>query len=110
MDEEILKSLLQRAKGYSYNEVQEEFAVREDGEMALVKRKVLEKYCPPDSSALKTYLELSQDKSFADLSDEELERERRRLLKELKRQEEQRGQDLQNFCAEDCAEKGDKNV
>lgn len=84
MDEEILKSLLKRAKGYNYSEVQEEFAVKEDGELSLVKRKVLEKYCPPDSAALKTYLELNPDPSVAEMSDEELERERQRLLEEFK--------------------------
>lgn len=84
MDEEILKALLKRAKGYSYNEVQEEFAVKEDGELALVKRKVLEKYCPPDSAALKTYLELNQGASIEDMSDEQLEQEKIRLLNELK--------------------------
>ncbi len=87
MDEEILRSLLKRAKGYSYNEVQDEYSVGEDGTPVLVKRKVLEKYCPPDSSALKTYLELNPDLSFAKMSDEDLERERQRLLGELSTQE-----------------------
>ena len=84
MDEEILRSLLKRAKGYNYNEVQEEFAVGEDGKLELVKRKVLEKYCPPDSAALKTYLELNPDPSLAEMSDEALEQEKQRLLGELR--------------------------
>lgn len=83
MDDEILRSLIKRAKGYSYNEVQEEFKVNEDGELSLVKRKVCEKHCPPDSAALKTYLELTPQTSVADMSDSELERERTRLLREL---------------------------
>ncbi len=87
MDGEILKALLKRAKGYNYKEVQEEYAVKEDGEIALTKRKVTEKYCPPDSGALKTYLELSEEDGISELSDEELERERRRLLKELEKEE-----------------------
>lgn len=89
MDEKILESLLKRAKGYNYNEVQEEYSVGEDGEPVLVKRKVLEKYCPPDSSALKTYLELNPEPSVGDMSDEELEQERQRLLAELKSLQEQ---------------------
>ncbi|MCM1306465.1 MAG: hypothetical protein NC037_01170 [Bacteroides sp.] len=84
MDEEILKGLLKRAKGYSYKEVQEEYAVKDDGEIALTKRKVTEKYCPPDSGALKTYMELNGERSLEEYSDEELEKERRRLLAELK--------------------------
>ena len=87
MDEEILNALLKRAKGYSYKEVQEEYAVKDDGEIALTKRKVLEKYCPPDSGALKTYIELSGDTDVSELSDEELEQEKMRLLKELEKQE-----------------------
>jgi len=48
---------------------------------------VSEKYCPPDSGALKTYLELSEENELAELSDEDLEREKRRLLKELEKEE-----------------------
>ena len=84
MDEEILSGLLKRAKGYSYKEVQEEYAVKEDGEIALTKRKVTEKYCPPDSGALKTYMELNGDRNIEEYTDEELEAERQRLLAELK--------------------------
>jgi len=84
MDDELLSGLLKRAKGYSYKEVQEEYAVKEDGEIALTRRKVTKKYCPPDSGALKTYMELNGDRSLAEYSDEELERERLRLLAVLK--------------------------
>ncbi len=84
MDEEILNSLLKRAKGYNYSEVQEEYSVVDGAEPVLVKRKVLEKYCPPDSAALKTYLELNPDSSLSEMSDLELEREKQRLLDELK--------------------------
>ncbi len=85
-----MKSLLMRAKGYTYNEVQEEFQKDESGEMALVRRKVTEKYCPPDSAALKTYLELNRDASIVEMSDEELEKERQRLLEELKNLEDKK--------------------
>lgn len=88
MDEEILSGLLKRAKGYSYKEVQEEYAVKEDGEIALTKRKVTEKYCPPDSGALKTYMELNGDKRIEEYSDEELESELNRLLGLLKKEQE----------------------
>lgn len=88
MDEEILSGLLKRAKGYSYKEVQEEYAVKEDGEIALTKRKVTEKYCPPDSGALKTYMELNGDKRIEEYTDEELKAERNRLLNLLKKEQE----------------------
>ncbi len=84
MDKELLSGLLKKAKGYSYKEVQEEYSVKEDGEIALTKRKVTEKYCPPDSGALKAYIELNGERKVEDFTDEELERERDRLLAALK--------------------------
>lgn len=86
MDEEILSGLLRRAKGYSYKEVQEEYSVKDDGEIALTKRRVTEKYCPPDSGALKAYIELNAENDVEKYSDEELEVERQRLLNELEKQ------------------------
>ncbi len=85
MDDEILNAILKRALGYSYKEVQEEYGVREDGEVQLIKRKITDKYLPPDSGALKTYLELSQDAGVSDMSDEELQKEKERLLEELQK-------------------------
>ena len=88
MDEEILSGLLKRAKGYSYKEIMEEYSVGDDGEIALTKRKVTEKYCPPDSGALKTYMELNGEKSIGEYTDEELINERKRLLLLLKEESE----------------------
>lgn len=112
MDEEILNALIKRAKGYSYKEVQEEYSVKDDGEIALTKRKVLEKYCPPDSGALKTYMELSSESDLSELSDEELEREKYRLLKELEREELSKNNAARNDTSgrTDEINKGDKNV
>lgn len=87
MDDGILKTLLLKATGYSRDEVQEEYAVTPEGEMVLTKRKVTKKYYPPDSTALKTYLELSSERGTEELTDEELEAEKRRLLAELKESE-----------------------
>ena len=90
MDDEILKSLLMKAKGYTRDEVQEEYAVSAEGELTLVRRRVTGKYYPPDSAALKTSLELFSEKSAEDMSDEELEAEREKLLRELALREEER--------------------
>ena len=38
MDDEILKTLLKKATGYSRDEVQEEYAVTPEGELVLTKR------------------------------------------------------------------------
>lgn len=90
MDEELINALIKRAKGYSFSEVQEEYSVTDGGEIALTKRKVSEKYCPPDTAALKTYMEICKDKEISEMSDEELEREKHRLLCELYREEQEK--------------------
>lgn len=81
MDEEIIKAILKKATGYTYDEVVEEFAVKEGGE-ELIKRKITKKHYPPDSAALKAYMEFSQG-NVCELSDEELQAEKQRLLKLL---------------------------
>ncbi len=83
MDEELVKALLKKATGYTYDEVTEEYSVDESGMTVLVKKKVTTKYNPPDSGALKTYLDLVGNQSFEEMSDEELKREKLRLLQEL---------------------------
>ena len=88
MDDEILKTLLKKATGYSRDEVQEEYAVTPEGDMVLTKRKVTKKYYPPDSTALKTYLELASERGTEEMSDEELAAEKARLLRELAEEEE----------------------
>lgn len=81
MDEEIRKSIIKRAKGYRYNEVQEEYSVDGDGVAVMTRRKVMKKYCPPDAAALKTYMDLCREEDdVCDKSDEELEEEKQRLL------------------------------
>lgn len=84
MDEELIKNLLKKATGYTYDEISEEYSVDDAGQIVLSKRKVTTKYCPPDATALKTYLELVGDKDLCALSDEELKKEKNRLLLELK--------------------------
>ncbi len=84
MDAELIKSLLRRAKGYRYNEVQEEYSVKEDGEFVLTKKKIIKKYCPPDASALKTYMDIAGEQSAASMSDEELENEKKKLIEKIK--------------------------
>lgn len=89
MDEQIVKALLKKAIGYTYDEVQEEYTITETGDSILTKKKIVKKYCPPDSTALKTYIELTPQKSVEDMTDEELATEKARLLQELKDSEQQ---------------------
>ena len=77
-------ALLKVAIGYSVEEVTEEYA-QVDGEMKLLKRKETKKDVPPDLKAVQ--LLLGNKGNLANLSDEELEKEKNRLLKELAKQE-----------------------
>ena len=80
MEEEIKGALKKCAVGFGTSEVVEEFCV-EDGELKLVKKKVTKRDIPPDIKAVK----LLMDGSGTDnLTDEELEAEKSRLLEMLK--------------------------
>lgn len=80
----VMDTLYKKAIGYSVEEVVEEYASEERGG-ELLKRKVTKKAVPPDILALKTYMELMKDdKEFDNMSIEELEKEKIRLLKQLK--------------------------
>lgn len=78
-DEEIKRAILKVALGYSIEEVTEEYGV-EDGELKLVRRKETKKDIPPDLKAVKLLME---EKDYSLLSDEELEAEKQRLIKQL---------------------------
>lgn len=108
MDEELKKTLLKRAKGYKYNEVQEEYSVKEDGEMSLTRKKIVKKYCPPDTAAFKTYMDMCGDEGdVSQYSDEQLKQEKNRLLRQLY-QEEKEEERAQTERALACKKKLDK--
>ena len=67
------------ATGLSSEETVKEYAV-EDGELKLIKMKVTKRDIPPDIKAVKMIL----DESAEELSDEELEEEKQKLIKLLK--------------------------
>ena len=79
-EQEIKEAIMKVALGYSLEEVTEEYGV-EDGQLKLVKRKETKKDVPPDLKAVKLLLE---DKDYSALSDEELEKEKQKLIKRLK--------------------------
>ena len=75
------KALLKKALGYVTQETVSEFSDGEDG-VKLIKKRVTRKSIPPDVTALKMILdETSPD--IEGLSDEELEKEKLRLLQLL---------------------------
>lgn len=82
--EEINKALIKKAKGYKSQEVVEEFVV-EENDTKLVKRKVTTKDVPPDISAAKVVLEtVLKNTTLAELSDEEIDKEIKKISKLLK--------------------------
>ena len=78
---ETKQALMKSATGFISSDVVEEFSVDESGEMKLVKRKITKKEYPPNISALKTLAEISlKEDELEDLSDDQLEGEKARLL------------------------------
>ena len=85
MDGEKIKgALLERALGYDADEVVEEYGFSE-GEAVLVKRKVTRKRVPPDIQAAKMLLDGAPP--LTSLSDEQLQKEKERLLGFLKEEQ-----------------------
>lgn len=83
-EEQIGEALLKVALGYQVSEVTEEYA-EVDGELKLTKRKKTQKDIPPDLKAVQLLLSTAQGKEISAWTDEELEREREKLLFELEK-------------------------
>ena len=86
MEKAIHDALIMRAMGYESTETVEEYVSQEDN-LTLTKRKVTKKQVPPDTSALKTLYNIIQDNpkdTLEDLTDEELEEEKNKILEMLK--------------------------
>ena len=77
MEEEVKCALKKCAVGFGTSEVVEEFSI-EDGELKLVKKKVTKREIPPDIKAVKLLME-----ERGELTDEELEEEKQRLMNML---------------------------
>ena len=79
--DDLTSALTKKALGYDYKEVVEEYVSGDDGEVKLTKKKVTKKNVPPDITAIKMLLEKQVE--IPDMSDEELEQEKQRLIKLL---------------------------
>lgn len=87
MGEKISGAILKVALGYQVAEVTEEY-VEMDGELKLTKRKKTKKDVPPDLKAAQLLLEMDGGGvGYADWTDEELEKERLRLMEALRETE-----------------------
>lgn len=83
MEKEIINAITRKAIGYVTEERVDEYALV-DGDVKPVKRKITRKEVPPDVSAAKLLADLSQENDdLASMSEEELEAERIRLIREL---------------------------
>ena len=82
-ENKIKKALLDKALGYTTQEIIEEYGLSGD-EFVLQKRKTSVKSYPPDLSALQMLLEEQEYNEYVKFTDEELEREKIRLIKLLK--------------------------
>ena len=80
--EKIGEALLKVALGYQIAEVTEEYA-EVDGALKLTKRKKTKKDVPPDLKAVQMLLESDGNDEYSGWSDEELAREKERLLRVL---------------------------
>ena len=86
-DIETLKALKSCIKGLTTKEIVTEYVLDDEtGKMKIVKQKINEKSLPPNVDLLKLiYPHLIEKKvDYDSFSDEELENEKQRLLKELK--------------------------
>lgn len=80
MNDSLRKAIMKCALGCTATETVEEYGI-EDGAMKLVKKKKLKKEIPPDLKAAQMLL---GEDTFAEMDDERLEEERKRLLREMK--------------------------
>lgn len=85
--QKLTRLLLRRAQGYPYTEKTDEYAVV-DGEVTLTRRKVVTKRVQPDADALKMLIDLDGATDITQMTDEELQSEKLRLIALLKQCEE----------------------
>lgn len=85
-EKKLKKALIKKALGFDATEVVEEYSSSEEGEIKLSKKKITKKVVPPDMTALRLLME-EDFKDLDKMSDEELEKEKEKLLKLLKEEE-----------------------
>lgn len=78
-EKDFKNALIKKALGYDATEVVEEYVSSDEGEVRLTKKKVTKKNVPPDITALKLLLD-EQNRPVFEMSDQELEEEKQRLL------------------------------
>ncbi len=82
----IEEALLKKALGYDCDEVIEEYAIDEDGNEKLLKKKITKKHVSPDIPAAKILLEQYSNNTqskYESMTEEELRQEKLNLIKLL---------------------------
>ena len=90
LSKELMKALEICIKGITSKEITTEYVVDEEtGQMRAVKQKINEKTIPPNVDLLKLLYSSSKqsEDDYEKMTDEELEKEKMRLIKELKEKE-----------------------
>lgn len=89
-EEKLKKALMRKALGYKVSEIVEEFSFDEDGAQKLSKRKITKKHIASDTSALKILIEKffpNLEINLSEMTDQQLEEEREKILQLLKEEE-----------------------
>ena len=89
LDLDTFKAIKRLVKGFCLKEEVNEYVVDANGDMQLTKQKISKKAVPPNTDILKMLFTKAETKTtnFDDWSDAELEKEKQRLLKLLKKGE-----------------------
>lgn len=80
---DLLRNILtKKARGFVLEEISEEYSCDENDKLKLVKRKIISKEVAPDITAIKALTELKffDDNKYKDMSYEELQKEKQKLL------------------------------
>lgn len=73
-----------RATGYDFTEVTEEYGENKDGELKVLKKKVVTKNLPPDVAALKLLIDIEgEEDDVLKMTTEELIAEKEKILKRI---------------------------
>lgn len=89
LDDETFKAIKKLVKGFCLKEVINEYVLDDKGVKQLTKQKISKKLVPPNTDILKILLTKTEtsNTNFESWSDADLEKEKQRLLKLLKKGE-----------------------
>jgi hypothetical protein len=89
LDLDTFKAIKRLVKGFCLKEEVNEYVADANGDMQLTKQKISKKVVPPNTDILKMLFNKTEAQvtNFDDWSDAELEKEKQRLLKLLKKGE-----------------------